>query len=214
MLPPRNEDGAMTNLEDDPVKPLASLNGAAPSSDPTQAALTRLASSRQRLLQSLAPQRPDDDQHGPGWSTRFPRRLRALGRMLMSRGPSAALFRAAAATARQWWQTQPWATSSEMLGRALAQEVRPLVRRHPWSAVGIALGFGAAAVAAKPWIWRNLQPYAATLGARVRRAAWSVFAQAPVQMALTAVMTAWLAERQRQASSDEASTEHPPATTV
>ncbi len=175
-----------------------------PSLDATGAALARLASTRRRLLLTLAPQNSASASQADGSATRFPLRWRALARVLMSRGPSAALLRAASATVGQWWHAQPWAAASDMLGRAVAQEVRPVVRRHPWLAVATALALGAVAVSARARLWRAAKPYAKPLGGQIRRGAWSLFTKAPVQMAITALLAAWIGDQQRDATSHSA----------
>lgn len=169
-----------------------------PSVDATGAALARLASTRQRLLLTMAPHQSDGAAQAHAGSAWIPRRWRALGRMLISRGPSAALLRGASAAVALWWRAQPWSTASGMLGRAVAHEVTPVVRRHPWLSVIVALALGAAVVSAKPWHWRAVRPYVAPLGPRLRHAAWKLFTQAPVQMAIAAVLAAWIGDQQRR----------------
>lgn len=171
------------------------------SSDATSAALARLAATRQRLLLTMAPHRFASAAQAHDGASRVPLRWRALGRMLLSRGPSAALLRAASAAVGQWWHAQPWSATSGMLGRAALQEFTPLVRRHPWLSVFTALALGAAVVSARPWHWRVVRPYVAPLGAGLRRGAWSLFKQAPVQMAIAAVLATWISDQQRQVKS-------------
>lgn len=191
--------------------PPGAASVAPPSDDPTDLALARLASTRRRLLQTLAPHQSGSGSHERSLTSGFPRRWLALGRLLLSRGPSAALLRAVKSTARQWWHAQPWAGTAGMLGHAVAQEVTPVVRRHPWLTVGAALVLGAAAVPARHWLWRTVRPHAASIGRRAIRTAWNVLTQAPVQLALTAALAAWIGDQKGQAASESGQPKAPTA---
>ena len=170
--------------------------------DATQAALARLASTRQLLLQTIAPHKAERTTQTHESAMRFPRRWRALGRLLMTRGPSASLLRAASATAAQGCACHHWAAATSLLGQAVAQEVKPVVRRHPWLAVAAASLLGGAVVSARPLLWRAARPLVAPLGSMVRHGAWRLLTQAPVQMALTAALAAWIGDQRRDAARD------------
>lgn len=160
-------------------------------------ALQRLAVSRERLQRRLTPPALKPGQSS-GTGFRLPLRWRALGRMLLSRGPSAALGRAAMASLSQWWKGQPWHSSAEMLGQVTLQKLSPVVRRHPWLALAAGAGLGAALVVFRPWRAVGVSRYVKPLGGYIARAAWRLFGQAPLQMALAAALAAWLGDQQRQ----------------
>lgn len=188
----------MTQLPNPSAAPVRS-DLADSSLDATGAALARLAWTRQRLLLTIAPHKSASAQ-SDALATRFPRRWHELGRMLMSNGPSAALLRAVTVALGQWWHAQPWAAASGMLGHAVAQEVRPVVRRHPWVAMITMLALGAAVVAARPLLWRVSKPHVASMGVLLLRGAWNLFTRVPVQMAITAALAVWMGEQQRDAT--------------
>ncbi|MEO8542024.1 MAG: hypothetical protein ABI434_00500 [Burkholderiaceae bacterium] len=179
------------------------INGSNPSqpdtnSDRTTLALQRLAVSRERLLRRLAPPSKVAEDASSGTGFRMPLRWRALGRMLLSRGPSAALGRAAMAALSQWWKSQPWHSSAEMLGQATMREVSPVMRRHPWLVLAAGVGLGAALFVLGPWRATGVSRYVKPLGGYMARAAWRLFGQAPVQMAIAAALAAWLGDQQRE----------------
>ncbi len=191
----------MPPLPDPPAAP-ARAGHADPPNDATSIALARLASTRQRLLLTIAPHASASASRAPGSATGLPRRWRALWRMLMSGGPSTALLRAASATVAQWWHAQPWSAASGMLGQAVAQEVRPVVRRHPWGAIFTAMALGAAVVSARRLLWPLARSSAAPLPGLFLRGAWNLFTQVPVQIAITAVLAAWMGDQQHDATPD------------
>ncbi|MEO7941385.1 MAG: hypothetical protein ABIR55_22395 [Burkholderiaceae bacterium] len=187
-------------MSDTPALPINGPNSRQPdtNSDRTRRALQRLAGSRERLQRRLAPPSQGATNPSSGSGFRMPLRLRALGRMLLSRGPSAAFGRAAMASLRQWWKSQPWHASAEMLGQATWHELSPVARRHPWLVLAAGAGLGAALFVFRPWRATGVSRYVKPLGGYLARAAWRLFGQAPVQMALAAALAAWLGDQQRE----------------
>lgn len=168
-----------------------SRGGSDSAPDRMQLALLSLQHSRQALRAELMP--PDEPP---------PRRHRAgaTARLWWRRLRGWPVTRVASEAARQWWQRHPWQPlGSTLIGEARGQ-LWPLVRRHPWAAVGLAAALGAATVAARPWRW-------AWVDRQVRRApgaasGWLVrqLTSAPVQATLAGLL-ALVAQRAGAAAS-------------
>lgn len=162
-------------------------------------ALQRLDATRTRLIQQLY---PAPSGHDATASPGVARLLTAMMGRVQRDGWTRGAWRAARALGRQWWRRQPWHAPAALVAGTLAQEVRPLVRRHPWACLAAAAAVGAGLVLARPWVSRTVRQQVHGLPAQVGGLLWQQLAQAPVQLALAGVLSAWLAN-QRQ---------HPPAT--
>lgn len=127
------------------------------SSDRVNAALARLAASREQLKYELLP--PTHEEHAPG---PLPRRVQALWRWLRRRLAGSPVLDMAVQTAQHWWQAHPWRATSELVAQELRASAVPVIRRHPLAAMLAAAGLGAALMIWKPWRWglvrRQLRP--------------------------------------------------------
>jgi hypothetical protein len=129
------------------------------SSDRVDAALARLAASREQLKHELLPQ--PDDAHGtdPG---SLPRRAQALWRWARRHFSGSPVLGMAMQAAHDWWHAHPWRSTGELVVQELHANAAPLIRRHPLAATLAAAGLGAALMIWKPWRWgmvrRQLQP--------------------------------------------------------
>lgn len=162
-------------------------------------ALARLDASRTLLIQRLYPAPPDRGAHAGAGDAGVVGLVASLMNSLMARaqrdGLPRAAWRTARALARRWWTRQPWHASVELVAGTLADEVRPVVRRHPWASLAAAAAVGCALMMARPWVAHSLRRKTRDLPHRVGRVLWQQLAQAPVQMALLAALTAWLKDR-------------------
>lgn len=162
-------------------------------------ALTRLDASRTLLIQRLYPAPSDRGAHADSDSAGVVGLVASLVNSLMARaqrdGLPRAAWRTARALARRWWTRQPWHASVELVAGTLADEVKPVVRRHPWASLAAAAAVGGALVMARPWVAHTLRRQTRDLPHRVGRMLWQQLAQAPVQLALLGALTAWLKDR-------------------
>lgn len=113
------------------------------SSEPVAAltALQRLAQSRERLRQVLAPPpapEVDDSESGPSWE----QRLRAVP------GVSFVLD-----AVQAWWQHHPLRAATTVAREVSRAALRPIAGRHPFALVAVAVAIGAALAWARPWRW-------------------------------------------------------------
>jgi hypothetical protein len=123
---------------------------ARPANPALAAALQRLALSRAGLRSVLiAPPDVDDNLDGAA-PTRL---LRQLWRQLRRATRTSPVADLALGALQAWWLTRPWRPAVAELRHKLEGSVLPLVRRHPWAAVGVAAGAGAALVYLRPWRW-------------------------------------------------------------
>lgn len=182
------------------------LNTPDPSPEQRKAlALQRLASSRNALILSLSPKPPTPIKSPqPASANASSSLFSALALRVERNGLIAGGGRALRALARRWWTRQPWHSSVELVGSTLAHEMRPLIRRNPWTSLAVGAALGATVVLAKPLIWRplnkQLHPWRNNLGGMV----WSQLSQVPVQMALAGALAAWINEAGKKASSADA----------
>lgn len=164
-------------------------------------ALARLDASRTLLIQRLYPAPSDRGAHADSDSAGVVGLVASLVNSLMVRaqrdGLPRAAWRTARALARRWWTRQPWHASVELVAGTLADEVKPVVRRHPWASLAAAAAVGGALVMARPWVAHTLRRQTRDLPHRVGRMLWQQLAQAPVQLALLGALTAWLKDRGR-----------------
>lgn len=181
------------------------------------AALARIEASRTRLILALSPEEPSDrgsapvqGAAAPGTSA-FP--AASFAARMRRHGVGLGLFGAAQTLARRWWRRQPWHAPAELVASAVAQQVNPIVRRHPWAALAAGAAVGAALVSLTPWVFgaaRNRwAPWRAHLGGML----WSQLGQASVQMALAGVLATWISDlgQQTQRAQDrEADATAPP----
>ncbi len=162
-------------------------------------ALARLDASRTQLIQRLYPAPPDRGAHAAAGDAGVVGLVASLMNALMARaqrdGLPRAAWRTARALARRWWTRQPWHASVELVAGTLADEVRPVVRRHPWASLAAAAAVGGALMMARPWVATTLHRQTRDLPHRVGRLLWQQLAQAPVQLALLGALTAWLKDR-------------------
>lgn len=162
-------------------------------------ALARLDASRTLLIQRLSPAPPDrsagDGVGDPGVGGLVASLTNALMTHARRDGLPRAAWRTARALARRWWTRQPWHASVELVAGTLADEVKPVVRRHPWASLAAAAAVGGALIMARPWVAHTLRHQTRDLPHRVGRMLWQQLAQAPVQMALMGALTAWLNDR-------------------
>lgn len=162
-------------------------------------ALARLDASRTQLIQRLYPAPPDRGAHAAAGDAGVVGLVASLMNALMARaqrdGLPRAAWRTARALARRWWTRQPWHASVALVAGTLADEVKPVVRRHPWASLAAAAAVGGALMMARPWVATTLHRQTRDLPHRVGRLLWQQLAQAPVQLALLGALTAWLKDR-------------------
>lgn len=157
-------------------------------------ALQRLDATRTRLIQQLY---PAPSGHGATAGPGVARLLTALMGRVQRDGWARGAWRAARALGRQWFRRQPWHAPAALVAGTLAQEVRPLLRRHPWACLAAAAAVGAGLVLARPWVSRTVRQQVHGLPAQVGGLLWQQLAQAPVQLALAGAISAWLANQTR-----------------
>lgn len=158
-------------------------------------AVARLETSRAHLRAVMKP--PAQEQPAAS-GFGLPRRWRAMWRAWTRSGPLALVAGTALGAVRNWWRSQPWYATTEWAGRAVMAETTPLIRRHPFLAMALGLGAGAALVAARPWRWRALNRRVRPLGGRMLGWAVAQLSQVPVQMALAALLAQFVADRARK----------------
>jgi hypothetical protein len=182
-------------------------------------ALQRLEASRSQLILQIYPQptpksKTTSETPGSGPSEAVWKGVDGLMSRIQRNGLATAVWRTARALSRRWWNRQPWHSSVELITSTLAHEAQPIVRRHPWASLAAAAVAGAAVATALPWATRSIQtrvrPWRDNFGSMV----WQQLAQAPVQMAITGALTAWLTEiSQRSQSATPASQQPSPPPT-
>ncbi|MEP7283865.1 MAG: hypothetical protein ABI696_17940, partial [Rubrivivax sp.] len=177
-----------------------------PDIDPMDAALARMARSREALRHTLMPPRRarvsvDDagvPRSGLAGLPRQARRWWAFARRRMGDSPFAIV---AFDTVQTWWQRHPWRAAGEALVTELDASLRPAARRHPGLTLALAAGAGAALVATRPWQWRWLGAQVRALPPRALRWTMLQLSQAPVQ----ALLAGWVLARGGQAVAASAS---------
>lgn len=177
-------------------------------------ALARLDASRTLLIQRLYPAPSERSAHAASGDAGVVGLVASLMNALMARaqrdGLPRAAWRTARALARRWWTRQPWHASVELVAGTLADEVKPVVRRHPWASLAVAAAVGGALVMARPWVAHTLRRQTRDLPHRVGRLLWQQLAQAPVQLALIGALTAWLKDRGQDRSPPPSPSPPPP----
>jgi hypothetical protein len=177
-------------------------NQALPADQRRRQALARIEASRSALIVCLAPNAParhsgttsvaDDRNAIPFFAEALLARIERNGLLQGS-------WRTVRTLVRRWWTRQSWHSSIDLVGKTLAHQASPLMRRHPLAtlAVGAALGAGlvAAASAARPWAWQHIQRHASPWRDRMGSLLWTQLTSAPVQMALAGALAAWLADQ-------------------
>lgn len=179
-------------------------------------ALARLDASRTLLIQRLYPAPSERGAHAASGDAGVVGLVASLMNSLMARaqrdGLPRAAWRIARALARRWWIRQPWHASVELVAGTLADEVKPVVRRHPWASLAVAAAVGGALMMARPWVATTLRRQTRDLPHRVGRLLWQQLAQAPVQLALIGALTAWLKGRGQPPPPAPTPTPAPPPT--
>lgn len=167
------------------------------SGDRVNAALARLAASREQLKHELLPA-PRDTAEG---SSPLPRRVQALWRWVRRRVAAMPVLDVAVQTAQQWWQAHPWRSTSELVAQEVHANAAALVRRHPLAATLAAAGLGAALMIWKPWRWGPVQRQLRPLPRHAGRWLLRQLMQPSVQAMLAGlVVSAGLGRAAQQAS--------------
>lgn len=164
-------------------------------------ALQRLDTTRTRLIRQLY---PAPSGHETNTNPAVARLLTAVMGRVQRDGWARGAWRAARALGRQWFRRQPWHAPAALVAGTLAQEVRPLLRRHPWACLAAAAAVGAGLVLARPWVSRTVRQQVQGLPAQVGGLLWQQLAQAPVQLALAGALSAWLAKQNQPAPATQA----------
>ncbi len=166
--------------------PHAAANGAAQATSPTppfeppveaiQTPLQRLALSRERLRQVLAPKpRPAADPSSGGSGKSWEERLRDIPGMAT-----------VIDVVKVWWQQHPLHAVSIVAGEVGRTTLRPIASRHPLALVGVALLAGVVLAWARPWRWALRSALFAGLAPQV---ASRVVASLPIESWLTMLGT-------------------------
>ncbi len=171
------------------------------------AALQRLAASRARLAGVLLPARPDADgdpagRRGAGWAG--PRRWRALWRAWTRSGALAPVFAAVEQGLAGWWQRQPWRDTAQVASELGGIYLRPVIRRHPWAAIGLGAAAGAALAAAQPWRWRAWRVQARRSSRQALGWALGQLSQPAIQLLLAGLLVQKSSERATAETADTA----------
>lgn len=161
-----------------------------------QLALQRLEASRSQLIVHIYPA-PDQRKRGgapPSGSQPVWNGMAGLMARAQRNGFVNAAWRTARALGRRWWTRQPWHASVDLVASTLAHEAKPIMRQHPLATLAVGSAAGAALVLVLPWAARSIKtqagPWRNNLGGMI----WHQLGQAPVQLALTGALTAWIAE--------------------
>ena len=145
---------------------------AEPSIEPALPPLQRLARSRERLRQVLAPPpRPAADTSSRGTGKSWDERLRDIPGMAT-----------VIDVITVWWKQHPLHAVSIVAGEVGRTSLRPIASRHPLALVGVALLAGAVLAWAKPWRWALRSALFAGLAPQV---ASRVVASLPIESWLT-----------------------------
>ena len=162
-------------------------------------ALRRLDASRTLLIRRLYPQ-PDTPSRGTDASVASgaARWVASLMGRIEHDGLARGAWRTARALGRRWWTRQPWHHPVGLVAGTLADEARPLVRRHPWACLAAAAALGGALVLARPWVARTVRRQTQDWHRHVGPVLWQQLAQVPVQLALAGALSAWLKELGRR----------------
>ncbi|AOW12688.1 hypothetical protein LPB72_16865 [Hydrogenophaga crassostreae] len=172
-------------------------------------ALHRIEASRTQLIVHVYPEPVRRPHAGDKSSTQPPvwNGLAGLMARAERNGLVNAVWRTTRALGRRWWTRQPWHASVDLVAGTLAHEAKPIIRQHPWAALAVGGAAGAAVVVILPWITRSIKaqadPWRNNLGGMV----WQQLSQAPVQLALTGALTAWIADINKRSAAKEC--EHP-----
>lgn len=159
-------------------------------------ALARIEGSREKLRAALLPPEQDDDfPQGGGSGPRLVRRWRARLRRWLAGTPLAPLVKPVWSAAGSWWLHHPWRVTGVAVGRALGDELGPVIRRHAVLSVSLAAAAGAAVVMARPWRWEPVATHAQYAGRRALDTtlswSWQQLSQPSVQIALATALAAW-----------------------
>lgn len=165
------------------------------------AARQRVEASRSRLIHTFYPD-PGEAPRASAAGAQDSPPLGAWARALGADQPWPALRR----LALRWWQRQPWHASVELVAGTLAQQARPLVRRHPWAALAASAVAGAVLVSAGPWVLRGSRRHTEPLRRQLVGSLWATLGSASVQVALAGALAAWMERHSRP----EAATTQPP----
>jgi len=119
------------------------------------AAAQRLAQSRAHLAQWLVPDDPGQladpspPLPGPSWREYGP----AAEPMPHAAEPGALWRELAGGVLSRWWRHQPLRATGLAAGALARSTVLPWARRHPWAALTVSAGVGAAVASVRPWRW-------------------------------------------------------------
>ncbi|HEY9094286.1 MAG TPA: hypothetical protein VIN35_00980 [Hydrogenophaga sp.] len=203
-----------------PTPPIPQSAEGVPSPSQRKAlALQRLEASRSQLILQIYPQptprASTAEAPASGPSAAVWDGVDALMTRIQRNGLVTAVWRTGRALGRRWWKRQPWHSSVELVTSTLAHEAQPILQRYPWASLAAAAAAGAAVASALPWATRSLEarvrPWRDNFGGMI----WHQLAQAPVQMAITGALTAWLtdlSQRQHPSSPENAPKPAPNAT--
>ncbi len=147
-----------------------------PAIEPSVTPLQRLALSRERLRQVLAPKpRPAADPSAGGSGKSWEERLRDIPGMAT-----------VIDVVKVWWQQHPLHAVSIVAGEVGRTTLRPIANRHPLALVGVALLAGVVLAWARPWRWALRSALFAGLAPQV---ASRVVASLPIESWLTMLGT-------------------------
>lgn len=195
-----------------PTPPMANASPA----DRKALALQRIEASRSQLIVHIYPAPVQRQRTGANTTGSPPIWDGMAGLMARAQrnGFVNAAWRTARALGRRWWTRQPWHASVDLVASTLAHEAKPIMHRHPWATLAVGGAAGALLVVALPWATRSIKSQAGPWRNNLGGMLWHQLGQAPVQLAMTAAITAWIAEfNQRSAATQQASHgAKPPAT--
>lgn len=165
-------------------------------------ALQRLEASRGQLIVHIYPAPEQDKRAGAASSGSQPVWNGMAGLMARAQrnGFVHAAWRTARALGRRWWTRQPWHASVDLVASTLAHEAKPIMRQHPWATLAVGGAAGAALVVLLPWATRSIRSQAGQWRNNLGGMVWHQLGQAPVQLALTGALTAWIAELSQRSS--------------